>query len=266
MAVSTPTVEQLAQRERTLLYDVYGWMTGGLLITALVSLIAYRSPTVHRMFIAEVGTVMGLAYIQTLVVTAITLFINKLSAEWATSLLVVYAVLNGLVLSGIFWDYTKGAVAAAFFVCSGMFATMSVIGRISKADLAQPRSFFVMGMIGLALASAVNLTLASSALYGLITYAGVGIFMGLAMAGAQKIKVVSARVDHSDAVAVGKLPIVSALMLYLDLLLPLVQLMVIYGDKEQKKRKRELAQKDQRNLARKLARKLAREREANGKP
>ncbi len=193
---------------------VYSWMAAGLALTAVVAWwvstqpqlmhTIFRGPTMIVLFIAEIG----------LVIT-VSRAINKIGTGAATALFMLYAALNGLTLSALFIVYANASLAATFIVTAGTFGACSVFGYVTKKDLTSLGGFLFMALIGLVIASVVNMFFASSALYWLITYAGVFIFIGLTAYDTQKLKMIAVQTENSPTMA-ARLSVVGALVLYLD--------------------------------------------------
>jgi FtsH-binding integral membrane protein len=200
--------------QSNVLNQTYMWMTGGLCLTAIIALVVSQS----RIFFTLNNPIIwfGLIIAELGLVVVISAAINRLSPAVATALFLTYAALNGVTLSFILLMYTTTSVTAAFFVTAGMFGFISLYGYTTKRDLTGIGSIAMMALIGLILASIVNLFLPSSGLYWLITYAGVIIFVALTAYDTQKIKRWSQSVAPSDTVTIQRLGILGALTLYLD--------------------------------------------------
>ncbi len=191
--------------------SVYGWMFSGLALTAMAAAWVKFSPAMQSivfsgamwvLIIAELGLVFWLS-----------LRIQKMSPAAAASAFLVYSLLNGLTLSVVLFAYTGAAVFQAFAVTAGTFGAMSIYGLVTKKDLTSWGSFFFMGLIGVLLASVVNIFLKSSALEMTISVIGVFVFVGLTAYDTQKLK-------HYALVAEGdrvtNFAVIGALALYLD--------------------------------------------------
>jgi FtsH-binding integral membrane protein len=207
---------QIAAEQAAFMRKVFAFMAGGLGTTALTSLVVAHSPAAMRfIFGGGPGIFYGLLFAELLMVWTFASVARRLSAVGAGALFYVYAIMNGLTLAVIFLRYTEGSIASTFFVTSGMFATMAGYGYVTKRDLTGMGSFLLMGLVGLILASIVNLFMASSMLYWGITCFGVLIFVGLTAYDVQKIKELNVignagtDEDHKEAIH-------GALVLYLD--------------------------------------------------
>ena len=173
---------------RTLMGKVYLWMTLALAVTGLTSLYVASSPGLVQSIFASRGTFWLLVIAELALVFILSARIMKMSFSTAGIMFALYSVLNGVTMSFIFIAYTSTSIATAFFVTAGMFATMSFIGFVTKKDLSSFGSFFTMALIGLIIASVVNIFLNSSVMYWIITYVGVLLFVGLTAYDTQKIK------------------------------------------------------------------------------
>jgi FtsH-binding integral membrane protein len=156
--------------------------------------------------------------------------VNKLSAPVATALFMLYSALNGLTLSVIFLAYTHKTLGSTFLVTAAMFGAMSVYGMVTRRDLTRLGSFLFMALIGLILASVVNLFLASPAMYWIISYAGVLIFVGLTAYDTQRLKLVAEHTANDQAMA-ARLAVNGALTLYLDFINLFLLMLRILGDR-----------------------------------
>ena len=145
----------------------------------------------------------------------------------------LYSVLNGVTMSFIFIAYTSTSIATAFFVTAGMFAAMSFIGFVTKKDLSSFGSFFTMALIGLIIASVVNIFLNSSVMYWIITYVGVLLFVGLTAYDTQKIK--QMLIEYGDEVndSTQKLALIGSLSLYLDFINLFLYILRLFGNNKE---------------------------------
>ncbi len=193
------------------LRSVYGWMFGGLALTALAAFWVKVSPAMQQivfsgamwiLIIAELGLVFWLSF-----------RIQKMSPAAAASAFMVYSLLNGLTISVVLFAYTGAAVFQAFAVTAGTFGAMTIYGLVTKKDLTSWGSFFFMGLIGVILASVVNLFLRSSALEMTISVIGVFVFVGLTAYDTQKLKRYALMAEGDR---VTNFAVIGALALYLD--------------------------------------------------
>ena len=231
MAYRVPSlVGQYELRQRTVLQQVYAWMAGGLTITGLVALWAAQSSFFLNLLARNPGMMFGLVIAQLVVVLGLSFGIGRMSATVAMGAFVLYAALNGLTMSVIFLIYTAESIGATFLVTAGMFAGISLYGYTTKRDLSGMGSFLVMALIGVILASLVNFFLKSTALYWVITYVGILVFVGLTAYDTQKIKRMSATLDgNNDTLMLKRVVIMGALTLYLDFVNMFLFLLRIFG-------------------------------------
>lgn len=211
--------------------QVYGWMTCGLLLTAFVSRYATQTPTILNFIFSSQITFFGLIIAQLALVFVISGLVNSLSAALATSLFMLYSMLIGLTLSSIFIAYTYSSIASTFVVTAGMFGAMSLYGYTTKRDLSGFGSMLFMALIGILLASLVNIWLKSSALMWVITYIGVVLFVGLTAYDTQKLKAIGEQLNTDNHDSLRKYAIVGALTLYLDFINLFLTLLRILGNR-----------------------------------
>jgi FtsH-binding integral membrane protein len=217
-------VERDVASDRAYLQRVYGWMSGALAVTGVVAMLTASSPAAMQFIFANRGVFFGLLIGELLLVMVLAAAVQKMSAGVATAAFMVYAALNGLTLSAIFLLYTKGSIATTFFVTAGTFGAMAVFGAVTKRELNGLGHFCWMGLIGLIIASVVNIFMHSEMLYWLTTYAGVLIFTGLTAYDTQKIR--QARLGATTQGAIS-----GALMLYLDFINLFLYLLRLLGDR-----------------------------------
>lgn len=221
------TTAETQVRVRAFIRSVYGWMFGGLLLTALASLwvvssapmqqLVLRNPIVPWvLIIAELGIVMFLSF-----------RIMRMSPATAATAFLVYSLLNGFTLSVIFFVYTAGTIFQAFVTAAAMFGAMAVYGLVTKRDLTSWGSFFFMGLIGIILCSIVNIFLHSSALAWTVSILGVFIFLGLTAYDNQKLKAMA--LAGGPAGMQDNLAVMGALRLYLDFINLFLFLLRIFG-------------------------------------
>lgn len=218
----------LDQGLRAYMIQVFNYMAIGLGITGAVAFALSNSP---QMMAAIWGT--GLHWVVMLAPLAMVFFlsfkINTLSFATAQLLFFVYAGLMGLSLSSIFLVFTGQSITRVFFITSSVFAAMSLYGYTTKRDLTGMGSFLFMGVIGIVIASLVNMFLKSSAMQFVISVIGVIVFTGLTAYDVQQIKDVYYEQDASDTMA--KKAIIGALRLYLDFINLFISLLQLFGDR-----------------------------------
>lgn len=215
---------------RKFLLNVYNWMAMGLALTGVV---AYGIASSNLVYTIMQNPILyfGLFIVQLLVVMGLTFAINKISSTVAIAAFFVYAGLTGLTFSVLFLVYTGASIAYTFFICSAMFVSVSVFGYITKMDLSKFGTFFFMALIGIIIASVVNIFLKSPTLYWIISYAGVIIFVGLTAYDTQRIKQMSQSTDF-DTEQGKKGAVLGALTLYLDFINMFLFLLRILGNRK----------------------------------
>lgn len=218
---------------RTLMGKVYLWMTLALAVTGLTSLYVASSPGLVQSIFASRGTFWLLVIAELALVFILSARIMKMSFSTAGIMFALYSVLNGVTMSFIFIAYTSTSITTAFFVTAGMFAAMSFIGFVTKKDLSSFGSFFTMALIGLIIASVVNIFLNSSVMYWIITYVGVLLFVGLTAYDTQKIK--QMLIEYGDEVndSTQKLALIGSLSLYLDFINLFLYILRLFGNNKE---------------------------------
>lgn len=212
----------------TLMRSVYYWMAGALAITGLTAMLVYNSPAVLSFLFSNVALVWGLLIAELVIVIALSAALNKISFRTATLMFILYSIINGLTLSSIFLVYTHESIASTFFITAGMFGGMAVYGSVTKRDLTGMGNFLVMALIGLIIATVVNIFMVSTTLYWITTFAGVIIFTGLTAWDAQKIQQTFAGMDEVNE-STQKMALMGSLMLYLDFINLFLYLLRIFG-------------------------------------
>jgi FtsH-binding integral membrane protein len=223
------TLARVQQEASTIfLAKVFNWMAVGLAITGAVAFLTAQtglagmivgSPLFFILIFGELGLVFYLSA-----------RISKIQASTAASLFVGYSVLNGLTFSVIFLAYTGSSIAGTFMITAGMFGAMAGYGLVTKRDLSGWGSFLFMGLVGIILASIVNIFLKNSSLYWVISLIGVFIFTALTAYDVQKIKRIGEEgimTQGEEAVAKGS--IMGALTLYLDFINLFLMLLRFFG-------------------------------------
>jgi hypothetical protein len=175
------------------------------------------------------GLVFGLIIAQFGLVIGLSAAINKLSGTTATLMFAAYSALTGVTLSSIFFVYSMASIFQAFVVAGGMFGAMSIYGMVTKRDLTGLGSFMFMGLIGIVLASLVNMFFKSAAVSFGVSILGVIIFTGLTAYDTQKLKYMGEAMPLDDATAVRRGTILGALTLYLDFLNLFLMMLRLFG-------------------------------------
>ncbi|WP_196890214.1 Bax inhibitor-1/YccA family protein [Aureivirga sp. CE67] len=226
------TQEQVQAIQANFITKVYGWMTLALVITGLTAVWAAGNETISQMIRSNRLVLFGLIGVQLLIVFGISGAIKRISAQVATLLFLVYSVITGVVLSFIFYAYTGASIASTFFITAGTFGAMSAYGYYTKKDLTSWGRLLFMALIGLIIATIVNIFVASSMLYWISSFAGVIIFVGLTAYDTQKIKQMGLQIAQGDAEMEQKGAIMGALSLYLDFINLFIYLLRILGDRK----------------------------------
>ena len=221
-------IEQTGSRIQTYMSHVYGWMAVGLLLTAFVAWFASNNDQLI-MLLARIMWVLLIAEIG--LVFAISGMINRLSGSTATTLFMLYSVINGLTFSIYFKYYTSSSIASVFFITAGMFSALAVYGYTTKRNLSGIGSFLFMGLIGIVIASLVNIFLQSAPLMWAITYIGVFVFAGLTAYDTQKLKEFGVNLSQDDQNMFRRYVILGALTLYLDFINLFIMLLRIFADR-----------------------------------
>lgn len=207
----TRSAEQIIVRQNALVRQVYAWMGAGLLVTALMALVTLSSPVLLSAIASNRLVFYGLMIGELALVFTLSGAINRLSATTATLIFVAYSGLNGVTLSILGLVYTRSSIAATFVITAGMFGVMSIYGYLTRRDLTSWGSFLFMGLIGVLIASVVNIFVGSSAVSWVVSGIGVIVFTGLTAYDTWKIKELAAQGTE------GRKPaILGALTLYLD--------------------------------------------------
>jgi len=210
--------------------SVYNWMAIALALTGFVAFYVSNSPTLVRIIFGNPVLLIVLILAELGLVFYISGRIDKISAGTATSLFVIYSALTGVTLSFIFLVYTSTSIVSTFFICAGTFIGCSIYGWSTKKDLTSWGGFFMMGLIGIIIASLVNMFIRSSAMSMIISYIGVLVFVGLTAYDTQKIKKMALTQPAGlDGAVVRKGAIMGALSLYLDFINLFLMLLRIFG-------------------------------------
>jgi len=210
--------------------SVYNWMALGLALTGIVAYAVANSQTMMQLIFGNGIVLFGLIIGELALVWILSARIASLQASTATGMFLLYAGLNGLTLSAIFIAYTMSSIASTFFICAATFAACSAYGWLTKKDLTSMGGFMMMGLIGIIIASIVNMFIQSSAMATIISYIGVLVFVGLTAYDTQKIKSMAmTQPDGLDGAVVRKGAIIGALSLYLDFINLFLMMLRIFG-------------------------------------
>lgn len=208
---------------------VYKWMSIGLGVTAAAAYLVSTSPEAQRVIFGNQLVFFGLIIGELALVVGLSAAISRLSASAANGLFLLYSALNGLTLSAVLLIYTGQSVFMTFVICAGMFGAMSVYGMTTKKDLTSWGSFLFMGLIGVILASVVNMFMHSSAMHFAISVIGVIVFTGLTAYDTQKLRYMGETLPAGDGTAIQRGTILGALTLYLDFINLFLMLLRLFG-------------------------------------
>ena len=203
-------------RERSILRNVYIWMALGLALTGMVALGVASNKTLVRALVSNQLLFWGLIVGELALVWFLSARLGKMSPGAATLGFAAYAALNGVTLSLIFLVYTGASIASTFFVTGGAFAGLSLYALSTKRDLSGLRTFLVMGVWGILIASLVNMFLNNSTFDAVISIVGVLVFSGLTAYDTQVIRRMAAEAGDPAEADYIRLSILGALKLYLD--------------------------------------------------
>ena len=229
MEYAVPRIAVERERQEIgFVHRVFAWMAIGLTITGAIAVVV-ASATTETYWEDHSGLLIGLIVLELVLVFGLIFAINRISATLAVAAFFAYSALNGVTLSIIFDAYTSASIAGTFFVTAGMFGSMAALGWVTKRDLSGLGSILFMALIGLILASVVNLFVASSGLYWVTTFAGVVIFAGLTAYDMNKIKQMHRAGIDAYSEQGRKAAVLGALSLYLDFINLFLFLLRIFG-------------------------------------
>lgn len=214
-----------------LMRKVYVWMTLALVITGFTAYAVATSPGLLMAIVGNRFVLLGLIVAELALVVGISGAINRLSLAVATLMFVLYSVINGATLSVVFLAFTMSSITSVFFITAGTFATMALVGYTTKKDLTSMGRMLFMALVGLVIATVVNMFMRSSGLDMILNYVGVLVFVGLTAYDTQKIKEQLMMADNMGEAA-QKVALVGALTLYLDFINLFLYLLRILGKRE----------------------------------
>ncbi len=207
--------------------NVYLWMCGALAITGLTAYYVATTPNVLSWVFGNSWVFIGLIIAELALVIGLSAAINKISSFTATLMFILYSVVNGMTLSSIFVVYELGSIASTFFVTAGTFGVMAIYGSATKKDLTKIGNLCIMAVIGLILATFVNLLIKSSVLELIVSCVGILVFVGLTAYDAQKIKDMLQGAEENEMTS--KIAVLGALSLYLDFINIFLYLLRLFG-------------------------------------
>ena len=212
-----------------LMRKVFVWMTLALAITGLTAYGVATSPTILSLIFSSKVTFFGLIIAEFALVFAISGAINRLSLSTATLLFILYSVINGATLSSIFFAFSVATIGKVFFITAGTFGAMALVGYTTKTDLTSMGKLLFMALLGIIIASVVNMFVASSGLDLILSYVGVLVFVGLTAYDTQKIKQMCQSAPDAGE-STQKLALIGALSLYLDFINLFLYLLRIFAN------------------------------------
>lgn len=209
----------------------YLWMTFALVITALSAMVVAKSPALIQMIYGSSFGIWAIVIAELALVWFLSARIMKMSLASAGLMFIVYSVLNGVMLSAILFVYSPACIYKTFFITAGTFASVSLFGYLTKKDLSRMGSIMFMALIGLIIATVVNIFVHSSMLDIIISYVGVIVFVGLTAWDTQKLKSLYEEAEEAND-SVLKMALLGALSLYLDFINLFLYLLRIFGRNE----------------------------------
>ena len=222
---------EASQAFPVLMRKVYIWMTLALAITGFTAYGVATSPGIMQAIFTNQILFWGLIIAEFALVIGVSAAIHKLSLATATLMFILYSVINGVLLSSIFVLYTASSISTVFFITAGTFAVMAFIGYTTKTDLTSIGKIVLMALIGLIIATVVNIFIKSAMFDLIISYVGVLIFVGLTAYDSQKIKQMLLQAPDAGESA-QKVALLGALSLYLDFINLFIYLLRIFGNKK----------------------------------
>lgn len=211
-----------------LMRKVYTWMTFAMIITGLTAYTVATSPAILSMIFGNKIIFFGLIIAELALVWGVSGMINRISLTTATLMFILYSVINGATLASIFLLYTMESIGQVFFITAGTFGVMALIGYTTNTDLTSLGKMLFMALIGLIIATVVNMFVGSTGLQTVLSYVGVLIFVGLTAYDSQKIKYMLQAQDTPDEGA-QKLALLGSLTLYLDFINLFIYMLRIFG-------------------------------------
>ena len=224
------SIDAVAAEQQRFMVRVYNWMTAGLAITGFMAFYISGSETMMNIIFGNPIMPIVLIVAQIGLVFWLASRVMQMSVSQATGVFMLYAGLTGVTFSAIFMTYTASSITSTFMVTAGTFGAMSLYGYTTKKDLTSWGSFLFMGLIGIIIASVVNIFMQSSMMHMIITYAGVLIFVGLTAYDTQKIKEMNI-LGNEGTDEDTKEAIRGALTLYLDFINLFLMLLRLMGDR-----------------------------------
>ncbi len=228
--------EETAAISKTFMSSVFSWMFAALAITSVVAFYFGNSLDLITLLVdPTLGKMTGLGYLVMFSPLAFILVMsfgfNKLSYPVLLFIFLLFAAVMGMSLSFIFLAYTSSSIFGTFVAASGMFGVMALVGYTTKTDLTKFGSIMMMGLVGIVIASIINMFMQSSQMDYIISFIGVLVFTGLTAYDVQKLKNIGAGIQFGTAAA-SKLVIMGALNLYMDFINLFLMLLRLFGDRK----------------------------------
>lgn len=231
-AISREQELEMSAAFPVLMRKVYVWMTLALVITGFTAFYVVHSEALLTAIVTNQILFWGLIIAELGLVIGLSAAINKLSLTVATLLFVLYSVINGATMSFIFLVYTASSITNVFFITAGTFAAMALFGYFTKADLSSLGKILMMALIGIIIATIVNIFTKSTGLAMILNYLGVLVFVGLTAYDSQKIKQMLMHAPDAGEAA-QKVALLGALSLYLDFINLFLYLLRIFGGRRE---------------------------------
>lgn len=212
-----------------LMRNVYLWMALALVVTGMSAYYVAHSPAIQQVIFSSQIVFWGLIIGELALVFALNAMINRISFTTAGLMFVGYSLMNGVLLSSIFVVYTDESIASVFLITAGTFGAMAIVGSFIKKDLSAVGRIFIMALIGIIIATVVNMFLKSDGLTMILNYLGVLVFVGLTAYDAQKIKMMLQAHGTAMNESTMKIALLGSLSLYLDFINLFLYLLRIFG-------------------------------------
>jgi FtsH-binding integral membrane protein len=222
--------EELAETQRFIV-KVYAWMSLALIITGVIGYLIALDPELVKVIVGNQFAFFILLIAEFVLVAYLVGWIKNMTSQTATLVFILYSILNGITFSVIFVVFTSESIASTFFITAGTFAIMSAYGYFTRTDLTTFGNILIMGLVGLVLASIVNLFFQNEMLYWITTYVGILIFTGLIAYDTQKIKKLNI-IGNEGTDEDKKEAIMGALALYLDFINLFLMLLRLLGKRK----------------------------------
>lgn len=216
-----------------LIRNVYTWMSLALAITGISAFLVYNNQELNQLIVENDYITLGLLVAEFAIAIVLSVQLKKMTFNTAATLFGVYALLTGITLSFIFMIYTAASIASTFFITAGTFASMSLIGYYTNKDLTKLGQFLIMALIGMVIASIVNLFMRSDMMTWITTYIGILIFVGLTAYDTQKIKKeLMANGSYGINDNTMKIALFGSFILYLDFINLFLKILRVLGKRK----------------------------------